>query len=101
MELEDYVKRYRDGDAEAFTSIYELTKDKFYRTACSHSGGANDAAEEALSEAYIQIAKSLGSLEDPSKFMAWGNRIVVSKVYDYYRKNSHEVLAADSDDEYT
>jgi RNA polymerase sigma factor (sigma-70 family) len=81
------VKAAQNGDAEAFEKIVERCKDM--ANACAYSmlndaQLAEDVAQEAFIEAYLELPK----LREPAAFPGWFRRIVF-KQYDRLTRGKH------------
>lgn len=66
-ELKNAVIKYTNGDAEAFSDIYNLTKDGFYNLIYSITENV-ELAEDILQDAYVKISTSIFQLEAPEAF---------------------------------
>jgi RNA polymerase sigma-70 factor, ECF subfamily len=95
-ELEDLVRKARDGDMEAFRRVWSLTWPRMRRLAghlCSDPGDADDL----LQTSYVQCWKGLAALRDPKAFLGWLRRIVVNRAHDRWRSR-RPVESLDAED---
>ncbi len=69
------IARARDGDADAFCSLYGLYRDRLYRYAFYRLRSAADA-EDAVAECVLSAWKQIGSLRQPEAFPGWIFRIL-------------------------
>lgn len=74
-ELEQLVKRARDGDTAAFSQIYEHWQGELYKYALYILGNRYDA-EDAVSECFIEAFRGLKNLREPAAFKGWIFRIL-------------------------
>lgn len=91
------VKKYMDGDKKAFTEIYELTYQATYYYILG-SVKNPDAAEDIISDTYLQVVKSIGTLSSPEAFVSWLRTIAHSKICRYFKKNGREVLVTEEEE---
>jgi RNA polymerase sigma factor (sigma-70 family) len=80
---EQIIEMARDGDVQAFTWIVERYKG-FLLAAVIPIVGGEDAAEDVLQEAFLQIYRSLSRYSGGS-FRSWVARIAVNKAIDCHR----------------
>lgn len=82
------VQEVINGNEEAFNQLYE----QYYRLVyyIAFELCHNDAdAKDILQETFIQVKQSISSLQDPSNFKAWLNRIVVNKCKNLFRSRKN------------
>lgn len=72
---DDLVRMYRDGDADAFDTLFDRYRAPVYNFACMMLGDA-DGAEDLLQEAFLTVARSARNYEPRGHFRAWLMRIV-------------------------
>jgi len=73
------------GEATALDQLLKIWYPKFLRYS-THQLRDSNAAEEAVQETLITIAKSIGSLKDPAAFPKWAYRILHRRGVDMQRK---------------
>lgn len=83
---EEAIRRFQQGEKQAFQQIYEQYYKRVYYLALKISRNQADAKDIAQ-DTFVQMQKSLGSLKDPKLFDQWMHRIVISKASDLFRKN--------------
>jgi len=66
----ELIKKFQDGDKEAFNGIYEGTYRLVYN-ACYGVLGNEDDAQDITQDTFIQIYKKLDTLQDPSAYAKW------------------------------
>lgn len=89
-EFAELVRRYREGDNEAFEKIYEKTSRGVYATCLGVLADPEDA-EDAMQETYISVLGNIDSLDKDKTLVAWINRIAVNKSLDIVRKRKGDV----------
>ncbi|MBP0960284.1 MAG: RNA polymerase sigma factor, partial [Oscillospiraceae bacterium] len=97
IKINNAVKKYMDGDKKAFTEIYELTYQATYYYILG-SVKNPDAADDIISDTYLQVVKSIGSLSSPEAFVSWLRTIAHSKICKYFKKNGREVLVTEEEE---
>lgn len=65
------------GNANAFSALYESTQNNMYYLALKYMKNPDDA-KDVLQDAYIKAWQSLPTLKDPEHFPAWLGRIVAN-----------------------
>jgi RNA polymerase sigma-70 factor (ECF subfamily) len=79
------VLRCQEGDADAFEELVGQWQERLWRHAWRLTGEEN-AAWDALQEAWIAIAKGIRRLDEPAMFPAWAYQIVSHKCRDWIRR---------------
>jgi RNA polymerase sigma-70 factor (ECF subfamily) len=79
------VLRCQEGETAAFEQLIDRWQERLWRHAWRLTGD-EDAAWDALQEAWIAIARGLGRLEDAAAFRGWAYRIVSHKCRDWIRR---------------
>lgn len=94
MTLEGLVELMKQGEEQAFEELYKRFHASFYYMAlklCKCDADAKDAVQET----FIQIHKSIESLQEPSTLIIWMKKILFSKCKNIFRKHPKEVLMDD------
>ncbi len=94
LALEDLIELVKKGNDQAFQELYERFYKKTYYAALKITKNQADA-KDITQETFIQVHKSISSLNDNSLFVQWLNRIIVSKASDLFRKNKTTTLPED------
>ena len=94
-EFAGLVRRYREGDNEAFEKIYEKTSRGVYATCLGVLADSEDA-EDAMQETYISVLGNIDSLDKDKTLVAWINRIAVNKSLDIVRKRKGDIYYEDA-----
>jgi RNA polymerase sigma factor (sigma-70 family) len=85
-ELEDALKRARDGDADAMGELYRAFAAPLLNYLLSQVRRREDA-EDALGEVFIAAVRDLGSFDgDVGGFRAWLYRIATNRAIDVSRR---------------
>lgn len=89
MQVEqDLVRRARQGDKEAFASLYESHFNRIYRYVVVKLGKKTEA-EDMTQQVFIKAYKSIGSYQMQGvPFSAWLFRIAHNQIVDYIRRES-------------
>lgn len=87
MELDsdaDLVRRARDGNFEAFETLFERHRTLVYRFAYQMTSRRDDA-EDLVQEAFVRAYQNLHRYRDEAKFTTWLLRIVTNLCTDQVR----------------
>ncbi len=95
IEDELLVLRSQEGDASAFEELVERWQERLWRHAWRLVGN-EDAAWDAVQEAWIAVSRGLGRLEDAAAFAAWAYRITSNKCRDRIRRERRHRRAEDA-----
>jgi RNA polymerase sigma factor (sigma-70 family) len=87
------VLRARAGDETAFAELYATWTTAFARLAFA-SLRDSQRVDEIVQEAWVQIARGLRRLTDPSSFASWAFRIVDRRCADALRARDREARRA-------
>ena len=74
----ELVLRVRQGDLDAYGDLMRRYRPRFGRYVL-HLLGDEDAAEEALQDAFVRAYQSLSQCRHPERFAAWVFRIIVNQ----------------------
>ena len=72
------VELVMQGDQNAFSTLYEVTKNSVYFICISFLNNEEDA-KDVMQETYVAAYNNLYQLQDRGKFLAWINQIAVNK----------------------
>lgn len=81
------VLRCQEGHVEAFDELVARWQERLWRHAWRLTGN-QDAAWDAIQEAWVTISRDLGTLRDPAAFPTWAYRITSNRCHDWIRKES-------------
>lgn len=100
LQLKNAIKEYKQGDKDAFTTIYQETEKYIYSCIYKVMKGNNNAldmTEDVMGDTYLEISQSIGQLVDEEKFLSWAAKIATRKCYAYLKKNKKEILLGEED----
>lgn len=83
------IKKAKNGDSEAFSSIVETYSKRIYNIGLRMLGGAEDAAD-MTQEVLLKTYRYLGSFRGDSAFSTWIFRITVNSCKDALRVAYHK-----------
>ena len=86
MDKDLTVNRAQAGDETALAEIFNEFHNKVYYFAVNHVKSAQDA-EDVVQNTFIEVFKSIGSLQDAKALQSWIFTIAHRQVVAYYRKN--------------
>ena len=96
------IERAKQGDAEAFETLYHLHKRRVY-SLCLRMTANTAAAEDLTQEAFLQLFRKIGTFRGESAFSTWLHRMAVNVVLMQLRKKGLPVVSLEesleSDDE--
>ena len=87
MEHVALVRKAQSGDHDAFAELVRQHQRKAVSVAYRLLGNVDDASDVAQ-DAFVRAFRSLGQLEDPSRFGAWLMRVVTNLSLNYRRSRS-------------
>jgi RNA polymerase sigma-70 factor, ECF subfamily len=86
------IERAKQGDAEAFESLYNLHKRRVY-SLCLRMTANTAAAEDLTQEAFLQLFRKIGTFRGESAFSTWLHRMAVNVVLMQLRKKNLPVVS--------
>ena len=90
--VENLVKKSKQGDTAAFGDLYEIYSKDMFRFAFYYTG-SQTVAEDCVSEAVLIAFRKIGELKNVSSFKSWLFRILRNCCAASFRKTSREILA--------
>lgn len=85
------IERAKQGDAEAFETLYHLHKRRVY-SLCLRMTGNTAAAEDLTQEAFLQLFRKIATFRGESAFSTWLHRMSVNVVLMQLRKKGLAVV---------
>jgi len=85
------IERAKQGDAEAFETLYRLHKRRVY-SLCLRMTTNTAAAEDLTQEAFLQLFRKIGTFRGESAFSTWLHRMAVNVVLMQLRKKGLAVV---------
>jgi RNA polymerase sigma-70 factor, ECF subfamily len=88
---EDLVRRYVEGDGEAFAVLVERHERRVYNLALRMTGREEDA-RDATQDAFLSALRKLKTFRGEAAFTTWLHRVTVNACYDLLRKRQRAPL---------
>ena len=85
------IERAKQGDAEAFETLYHLHKRRVY-SLCLRMTANTAEAEDLTQEAFLQLFRKVGTFRGESAFSTWLHRMSVNVVLMHLRKKGLPVV---------
>jgi RNA polymerase sigma-70 factor (ECF subfamily) len=85
------IERAKQGDAQAFETLYDLHKRRVY-SLCLRMTANTAAAEDLTQEAFLQLFRKIGTFRGESAFSTWLHRMAVNVVLMQLRKKGLPVV---------
>lgn len=82
---EELVRRYLEGDTQAFTSLVERHQTRVFNVALRVLGDPDDA-RDAAQDAFLTMVRKLSQFRGDAAFTTWLHRVTVNACYDMLRK---------------
>ena len=77
----------KNGDREAFETLYNLHQRKVFSIALNFFGGDIDKASDVTQQVFLKIFTRLSDFRGQSEFTTWLYRITINSCIDEQRKN--------------
>jgi RNA polymerase sigma-70 factor (ECF subfamily) len=84
------IRRFLDGDEDAFTELVRQWERKVFNLAWRMLGNREDA-QDVMQETFLSVFKSLRYLRDPTSFSTWIYRIVLNHCRGRWRSGGRTV----------
>jgi RNA polymerase sigma-70 factor (ECF subfamily) len=88
-ETDEAVRRFLDGEEDAFSGIVRRWETKIYNLAWRMLGNREDA-QDVVQETFLSVFKSVRGLRDPASFPTWLYRITLNHCRARRRSRSSE-----------
>ena len=88
----ELIERAKQGDAQAFQSLYDKHKRRVY-SLCLRMTSNTAEAEDLTQEAFLQLFRKIGTFRGESAFSTWLHRLSVNVVLMHLRKKSLPVVS--------
>jgi RNA polymerase sigma-70 factor (ECF subfamily) len=85
------VRRFNEGDREAFGLLVERHERRVYNLAFRMLGREEDA-RDATQDAFVAALRKLGGFRGEARFTTWMHRVTVNACYDLLRKQSRQPM---------
>ncbi len=90
------IERAKQGDAEAFETLYNLHKRRVYSLCLRMTSNAAEA-EDLTQEAFMQLFRKIATFRGESAFSTWLHRMAVNVVLMQLRKKGLPVVPLEDD----
>ena len=90
----ELVRRYLEGDVDAFGALVERHERRVYNLALRMTGREEDA-RDATQEAFLSALRKLKTFRGEAAFTTWMHRVTVNACYDLLRKRQRAPLLHD------
>jgi len=95
---EDLVRRYLEGDVQAFGTLVERHERRVYNLALRMTGREEDA-RDAAQDAFLTALRKLKTFRGEAAFTTWMHRVTVNACYDLLRKRQRSPLLHERGDD--
>lgn len=95
---EDLVRRYLEGDPQAFGVLVERHSARIYNVALRLLGDP-DEARDATQDAFLTVVRKAGQFRGDAAFSTWLHRITINACYDILRGRRRRPLLRRADEE--
>ncbi len=93
-EADQVIRRFLNGDEQAFTELVRHWETKVFNLAWRYLGNREDA-QDVAQETFLSVFKSAKSLRDPDNFPTWLYRITLNHCRTRWRRRSPELSLDD------
>lgn len=87
--VHELARAFRRGDAEAFSALVDIFKERFYRIAYRVLGNPDDALD-TVQDAFVRIHRGIVGWDERAAFYSWSYRIVTNLAIDALRKKGRD-----------
>jgi RNA polymerase sigma-70 factor, ECF subfamily len=94
VETEEAIRRFLEGEEEAFSRIVRQWERKVYNLAWRMLGNREDA-QDVVQETFLSIFKNIRSLRDPSSFSTWLFKITLNHCRARRKSRSSSLLLSE------
>jgi RNA polymerase sigma-70 factor (ECF subfamily) len=91
----EIVAACREGDRDAFRSLYDLYKDRVYSIALYFLHGDISAASDVTQQVFLKLMTNIGDFRGDAEFSTWLYRLVVNACMDTGRRRKSDAVASD------
>lgn len=81
----ELIEACKQGDREAFHSLFETHKDRVYTIALHYSGN-DSTARDVTQQVFLKLFTTISQFREDSQFTTWLYRIVANACADEHRK---------------
>src|SRR5512134_2426810 len=95
---EELVRRYLEGDVQAFGTLVERHERRVYNLALRITGREEDA-RDATQDALLSALRKLKTFRGEDAFTTWMHRVTVNACYDLLRRRQRAPLLHGREDD--
>jgi RNA polymerase sigma-70 factor (ECF subfamily) len=88
---EDLIRRFRSGDAAAFTALVARHQGRVYAV-CLRVLGDPDAAADVAQDTFLTVLRTLDGFRGEAAFTTWLHRVAVNACYDELRRRKRRPM---------
>jgi RNA polymerase sigma-70 factor (ECF subfamily) len=99
---EELVRRFRAGEADAFTALVQRHQQRVY-SLCVRVLGDTDAAADVTQDTFLTVLRKIEGFRGEAAFTTWLHRVAVNACYDELRRKQRRPMlhvVADGDREH-
>jgi RNA polymerase sigma-70 factor (ECF subfamily) len=85
---EAVIEACKQGDRDAFRSLFERHKDRVYNVALYFFGGDEATAADVTQQVFLKLFTRIGQFQGESEFTTWLYRLTTNACVDEQRKRS-------------
>ena len=90
-EERDWIRRSRQGDAQAYRHLVERYQSRIYRLVSGLLGYGHGNVDDVVQDVFVKAYFSLKRFREKASFATWLYRIAVNQAHDEIRKQSRQV----------
>lgn len=99
--LKQAIIDYKNGSKDAFTILYEESRNYVY--VCIYKiikdcDNAPEAINDLMQDTYMEISRHISQLEKEERFLSWAGIIATRQCYAYLKKNRKYLLLSEGED---
>ena len=91
------IKAYLNGDADAFTVLYERYKRQVYAFLLKMLVDNNETVDDVFQQAWLKAVKNLHRYRNQDKFLAWLLSIARNTALDFFRRQKKNYIFSELD----
>ena len=88
----EIIASCRQGDREAFRSLYSIYKDRVYSIALYFFHGDHAVASDVTQQVFLKLITNIGQFRGDAAFSTWLYRLVVNVCLDVTRRRTSDAL---------
>ncbi len=90
MQSEEAVRRFLEGDDEAFNVLVRQWESKVYNLAWRYLGNREDA-QDVVQDTFLSVFRAIRTLREPRSFSTWLYRIALNQCRARWRSRNSEI----------